>query len=125
MSISDENGQRRLDHPRDYVRREIAQALAQNKRIIPVLVGGASMPAEDTLPEPLKPLSGRNAVKVGDATFERDFDILVDEILGRPRNFIRREFDRLQRLVFVAKRLSIVAPLLVIVLLLAGLDADT
>jgi CHASE2 domain-containing sensor protein len=120
LSMSDENGQRRLDHPRDYVRREIAQALAQNKRIIPVLVGGTPMPAADTLPEPLKPLASRNAVKVGDATFERDFDILVDEILGRPRNFIRRELDRLQRLVFVAKRLSIVVPLLVIVLLLAA-----
>jgi CHASE2 domain-containing sensor protein len=119
LSASHERG-RRLDHPDDFVRREVEGALASDKRLIPVLVGDARMPDADALPEPLKPLAKHNAVQIGDATFERDFDALVDEILERPRNFIRSGFDRLQRLVFVAKRSSIVTPLIVVILLLAA-----
>ena len=33
-----------------------------DKRVIPVLVGGASMPRADALPEAIRPLARRNAV---------------------------------------------------------------
>ncbi|MDP1549104.1 MAG: hypothetical protein Q8L97_02930 [Nitrosomonas sp.] len=42
MNIADANGQRRLDHPDDWVRLEIAVLLERNIRVIPVLVGGAA-----------------------------------------------------------------------------------
>lgn len=118
-SIADAEGRRRLEQDDDFVRREIVGALARGKRVVPVLVGGARMPAEPDLPAPLRAFAARNAVAVGDASFERDFDVLVDAVLARPRNFARRELDRLQRLVFVAKRTAVVAPLVVAVLLLA------
>ena len=38
-------GGRRLDDPRDFVRLEVAAALDRDIRVIPVLVGGATMPA--------------------------------------------------------------------------------
>ncbi|MEJ2132275.1 MAG: toll/interleukin-1 receptor domain-containing protein, partial [Gammaproteobacteria bacterium] len=118
LAIADANG-RRLDQPDDYVRREIAAALAGTTRVIPVLVGGARMPSAEALPEVLRPLATRNAARLDDASFERDFDVLVDDILERPRGFVRRELDRLQRLAFVATRSLFVAPAVVAVVALA------
>jgi len=119
LAIADERG-RRLDQPDDYVRRELATALARGTPVIPVLVGGARMPRAEELPEPLRALAGRDAATVDEAKFERDFDQLVDDILGRPRGFARRELDRFQRMFFVAKAGSVVAPLVVIAAVLAA-----
>ena len=62
LSLSDAQGGRRLDDPRDWVRIEIATALANSRvRVIPVLVRDASMPGGDQLPSDLKELAWRNA----------------------------------------------------------------
>ena len=45
--------------------------------VIPVLVGGATMPAEDQLPEPVKPLSRRNAMEITDSRWDFDVGRLV------------------------------------------------
>jgi len=118
LTIANDRG-RRLDQPDDHVRREVATALARGTRVIPVLVGGARIPRAEELPEPLLALAGRDAASVDEAKFERDFDQLVDDILGRPRGFARRQLDRFQRMFFVAKAGSVVAPLVVIVAVLA------
>jgi CHASE2 domain-containing sensor protein len=118
LAITDERG-RRLDQPDDYVRREIASALARGTRVIPVLVGGARVPRAEELPGPLQPLAARDAATIDDAKFERDFDLLVDAILNRPRGFARRQLDRLQRMLYVAKATSVVAPTLAIAAVLA------
>ena len=47
--VTGAEGQRRLDDPRDFVRQEIQAALASGKPLIPLLVGGASMPSEANL----------------------------------------------------------------------------
>jgi CHASE2 domain-containing sensor protein len=128
LTIADAAGPR-LNQPDDYVRREISTALAGKIRVIPVLVQGTRMPAAQDLPHVLRPLAERHAARLDDASFERDFDVLVDDILGRRRGFLRRELDRLQRLMFVATRSAFVTPLLVAVLALAvwmkALDAFT
>src|SRR6266508_306274 len=41
LTITDEDGQRRLDDPNDFVRLEIEAALTRNVRVIPILVDGA------------------------------------------------------------------------------------
>jgi hypothetical protein len=52
----DDQGNRRLDNPEDFVRMEIGTALKRNIRVIPVLVDGAEMPRSTDLPEDLKRL---------------------------------------------------------------------
>jgi hypothetical protein len=71
----------RLQDPRDFVRIEIEAALNRNILIIPLLVRGASMPAEDTLPPSLQKLVYRNAIPIrSDPDFHRDMDRLIEAI---------------------------------------------
>lgn len=80
LDATDEHGQRRLESPNDFIRVEIAAALERNTRIIPVLLRGASMPRESELPEPLKALTRRQALKVSDERWAYDLERLVDAI---------------------------------------------
>jgi tetratricopeptide (TPR) repeat protein len=63
--------------PGSVVVRELSAALERGIRIIPVLIGGAQMPAASELPPPLAPLARRNAVEVSDVRFNQDVDRLV------------------------------------------------
>ena len=77
LASADEQGKRRLDNPKDFVRTEIGMALKREIRVIPVLVDGASMPAEAKLPDDLKPLLRRQALPVSDERFEADSEPLI------------------------------------------------
>jgi hypothetical protein len=80
-SARDLAGNRRLDEPFDFVRLEIAAALAKpHVLVVPVLVEGASMPAPAELPENIRSLSRRHAVSVRDETWDSDVDRLVNVI---------------------------------------------
>jgi TIR domain len=79
-TICDKNGKVRLDNKNDTLRIEIASALKNGLRIIPVLVGGAEMPDENLLPEDLQALVYRNALDVSDKRFHQDIQILVDTL---------------------------------------------
>jgi hypothetical protein len=70
LTITDENGQRRLDNPEDYVRVEIETALTRKIRVIPILVDDAPMPRVNELPATLAPLVRRNAVKISPQMFD-------------------------------------------------------
>jgi hypothetical protein len=61
ISVRDQAGNRRLDDESDTHRQEVLAALAADVRVIPVLVGGASMPTLSELPGPLQELRYRNA----------------------------------------------------------------
>lgn len=84
LDLRDGSGQRRLDAENDLVRREIAAALAGGLRVIPVVVGGGSMPTAGQLPADLAALAGRNAAEIGDRQFLRDADDLIDQIEYAP-----------------------------------------
>jgi tetratricopeptide (TPR) repeat protein len=71
MERSGKDG-RKLDNPEDFVRMEIATALRQNTRVIPFLVDGALMPRSTDLPDDLKPLRRRNALRISDNSFNDD-----------------------------------------------------
>src|SRR5215471_16956680 len=73
---TDRRRRRRLDNPEDFVRLEIMTALERRIRVIPVLVGGASMPKSTELPDVLQPLARRQALVVGDH-FHPDVDRLI------------------------------------------------
>lgn len=70
-------GMRRLDDARDFVRLETGAALTRGIRVIPVLVEGAQMPAEDALPVPLQGLARRQAVELRDNRWDADVEHLI------------------------------------------------
>ena len=70
LTLSDENGRRRLDNPDDYVRLEIETALTRKIRVIPILVDEARIPRANELPPSLAPLVRRNAVEINPITFD-------------------------------------------------------
>ncbi len=99
LSITDALGRRRLDDPRDSVRREITVALQRQMRVFPVLVGGARMPAEEELPAELQSLCRRHAIELTEQDWDEDVRKLVkglEAVLGRSsepgekRGFFRR-----------------------------------
>jgi hypothetical protein len=62
LSSSDPSGGSRLQDPADFVRLEIETALGSEALVIPVLVGGASMPSKDRLPGSISKLAWLNAI---------------------------------------------------------------
>jgi WD40 repeat protein len=78
LAAKDENGARRLDNPDDFVRVEIESAMRRGKRVIPVLVNNAEMPRAGELPEPLKPLARRHAVRLTQERFRADVRGLIE-----------------------------------------------
>jgi formylglycine-generating enzyme required for sulfatase activity len=68
-----------LEDPKDFVRIEIESALKREIPLIPVLVGGASIPAADRLPPSMQELAYRNGIAIRtDPDFHRDMDRLID-----------------------------------------------
>lgn len=79
-SIRSTAGERRLDDPNDFVRLEIASALARNIAVIPVLVHDAKMPRPEDLPEDLKNLAFRNNVEITHTRWNSDVQLLTDAL---------------------------------------------
>lgn len=74
---------RRLDLPDDFVRMEVASALARaNVTVIPVLVNEGGIPEAEDLPEDLRPLTRKNAIELSDTRWDYDVSRL-SETLGR------------------------------------------
>jgi hypothetical protein len=101
LTITDDAGLRRLDYPEDFVRLEIAAALARNIRVIPALVQGASMPRSTDLPDVLKLLARRNAIDISETRFHSDVDRLIavlDNILKGAEPTVAKGDDHLRPL---------------------------
>jgi len=73
----DTEGRPRLANREDFVRRELLAALAAGKQVIPILVGGADMPAASQLPPELAGLSRIQAWELRDSRFDDDVRALV------------------------------------------------
>lgn len=74
VNVRDENGQRRIDNPDDPLRLEIADAIKDSAKIIPILLENAQMPSAQELPEELRPIAEINALKLRDAEWQFDLD---------------------------------------------------
>lgn len=97
VNCRDTDGKRRLDDPNDYVRFEVGTALSNNKTVIPVLLQGAQMPSASELPDALRDLSKRNAVKVNDDHWKSDYRTLsktLTNALSFPTSFKERTLRR-------------------------------
>jgi len=82
VKLADSTGQRRIDDPADFVRKEISVALAKGIRVIPVLIGGAEMPVADALTSDLKPLAKRQAMEIRHQHFGADVDAVAKAIIS-------------------------------------------
>jgi len=81
LTLTDAAGQRRIDDPADWVRREIAEALTRGLRVIPVLANDARLPTEADLPGDIVGLSRRQFVPLRHRYTSVDLDFLVDRII--------------------------------------------
>src|SRR5271166_1710498 len=88
LNAKDERGTRRLEDPRDFVRIEIESALRLGKRVIPVLVHEARMPHPEELPEAIRPLAARNAVRLTHERFRADVDGLIKALRGSTKEIV-------------------------------------
>jgi hypothetical protein len=76
-----DEGERRLNDPRDHFRIEIETALERRIPVIPVLVDGMEMPRVDEMPLSLAKLAKKNGIKVRpDPDFHNDADKLAHGI---------------------------------------------
>lgn len=82
LGISDDAGRRRIDGEQDWVRLEIATALARKIRVIPCLVDKARMPRGAELPEDLALLARRQAVTLTHERFRADVE-RVTKVIAR------------------------------------------
>ncbi len=102
--LIDAQGHRRLDNAQDVLRMEVTEAVSSKGKVIPVLVGGASMPSLDDLPYPLKPLASREAISLRneewvpdiEALIERLREIILPTIDQMPLPYVKNELYQMQ-----------------------------
>jgi len=85
------DGKRRIDDPKDQLRREIESALQARIRVLPVVVEvhkGARMPTDRDLPDGVERLADINSLELSDKTWSQDLDrlaqVMRDELQERP-----------------------------------------
>ncbi len=67
--------------PEDFVTLELELALRRwPGRVVPVLVGGATMPGEVQLPKPIRALAGYQAVELRIPSFDEDVKVLIAKL---------------------------------------------
>lgn len=95
ISISDEpGGRRRIDDPNDLVRLEVEAGIERGIPIIPLLVGGAKIPALELLPESLKKLHYRNGLPVRP---DPDFAVDIQRLIGSLEEYLKPHRDGTER----------------------------
>lgn len=89
LAVTDATGARRLDSADDFVRIEIASALKRDIPIIPVLSDDTRMPADSELPEGIRLLAYKQAMRLRHERFNADADGIASAIrtmlAGPPR----------------------------------------
>ena len=83
LTLTDSAGIRRLDKDDDWVRSEIRSALGGGLLVIPVLVGGASLPKATGLPSDIRALAGRQMADLRDGSWNDDVARLCKDIKRR------------------------------------------
>ncbi len=76
----DDGGDRRIDDPRDWVRRELTEAIRREIPIIPVLVDGAGRLTAADLPDDIKPLANKQFRQLRHRHINGDMAELIDGV---------------------------------------------
>jgi tetratricopeptide (TPR) repeat protein len=77
------DGRRRIDDPWDWIRRELAEAIAAGVMVIPVLTDGAVMPRRADLPADIAALGDRQYVPLRHREATADLDRICAELTKR------------------------------------------
>lgn len=91
LTASTPDGAPRLFEADDYVRLELARALERDIPVVPVLVGGSSLPVVARLPDDLRPLVLRQSVTLRDESWHQDVEGLMRSLRGESAAPTRRK----------------------------------
>lgn len=80
LSVTDARGRRRIDSPSDFVAREVCAALDSGAHVCPLLVGNASVPTSQDLPDDLGVLTDFQFASARPKSWASDLAPLVEEI---------------------------------------------
>ena len=99
LTVTDENGNRRLDNPADWVRLELEEALNRKGQVsvIPLLVSRATLPAPHDMPPALVDLAYRNAAQ---ARPNPDFDGDMNRLIGQLNRYFYSLDNQASKLTF-------------------------
>jgi hypothetical protein len=86
-------GEGSIHESSDPLRQEVEAVLATAERVVPVLVGGAQVPAPEVLPAPLRSLTDLPPVQLSDDHFREDVDQLSLTLLATNHAVRRREHE--------------------------------
>ncbi len=88
-AVRDDLGRKVIENPADMVRMVIEIALQQKKMLIPILIGGASMPIATDIPESLQELCYRRPFEIlGNTNFKTDMEKLIGGIKRLPASSV-------------------------------------
>jgi TIR domain len=93
LTITGQDGRRRLDDPSDFVRLEIEAALTREVRVIPILVEGGTMPSASELPPSMARLGRLQAFELSPYRFAADTQQLLgvlDQAISEAREQARQ-----------------------------------
>jgi hypothetical protein len=80
LTLTNAVGERRIDDPQDWLRREILEAFTHGLRVIPVLTDEVKLPAEEELPVDIAGLSRRQYVSLRRRYTDVDLAFLIKRI---------------------------------------------
>lgn len=111
LGSRDDQGNRRIDSPEDWIHRETSLALQQKMLLIPVLVGGMKAPSKADLPVELQPFAALNMLALQEIAFHDRLRETLETVVAsaepgasgvgyklqrRAGNLLRRQMRRLQ-----------------------------
>jgi len=80
LRVTDDYGRRRIDREDDWVRNEIAHALAERKHVLPIILAPNGMPRKEALPEAIQKLAHVQPFELRSERWETDLNLLLGEL---------------------------------------------
>jgi TIR domain len=98
LTTADDDGERAIDNPADWTRREIVEALSCGIRVIPVLIGSTPALVPAHLPTALAPLAGRQYLRFDHGDIDADIQRLTEALVSCLPRFRTSRTGRFRRL---------------------------